>query len=107
MLSFNEFISKDVIKAFLKDFADTFDLKEDESSWFSSIKALGVKHGFADDRKVYKKNPSQYQGWYADAISLIRIAVSGSNQAPKLYDVLKILGKDEVVRRVEEVLALI
>lgn len=106
-LPFNEFISKDVIKAFLKDFADTFDLKEDESSWFSSIKALGVKHGFCDDRKVYKKNPTAYQGWYADAISLIRVAVSGSTQAPKLYDVLKILGKDEVVLRINEVISLI
>ena len=64
------------------------------------MKVLGSKHGFADDRKVYKANPSNYNGWYADAISLIRIAVCASTQSPKLYDVLKILGKDEVVRRI-------
>lgn len=103
-LPFNEFISKDVIKAFLKDFADNYDLKEDESTWFNSMKVLGTKHGFADDRKVYKKNPTEYNGWYADAISLIRIAVCASSQSPKLYDVLKILGKDEVVRRISLVI---
>ena len=103
-LPFNEFISKDVIKALLKDFADNYDLKEDESTWFNSMKVLGTKHGFADDRKVYKKNPTEYNGWYADAISLIRIAVCASSQSPKLYDVLKILGKDEVVRRISLVI---
>ena len=103
-LPFKEFISKDVIKAFLKDFADNYDLKEDESTWFNSMKVLGTKHGFADDRKVYKKNPTEYNGWYADAISLIRIAVCASSQSPKLYDVLKILGKDEVVRRISLVI---
>lgn len=100
VLPFNEFISKDIIKEFLSDFANNFDLKEDESTWFASMKVLGSKHGFADDRKVYKANPSNYNGWYADAISLIRIAVCASTQSPKLYDVLKILGKDEVVRRI-------
>ncbi len=99
-LPFNEFISKDIIKEFLSDFANNFDLKEDESTWFASMKVLGSNHGFADDRKVYKANPSHYNGWYADAISLIRIAVCASTQSPKLYDVLKILGKDEVVRRI-------
>lgn len=99
-LPFNEFISKDIIKEFLSDFANNFDLKEDESTWFASMKVLGSKHGFADDRKVYKANPSNYNGWYADAISLIRIAVCASTQSPKLYDVLKILGKDEVMRRI-------
>lgn len=99
-LPFNEFISKDIIKEFLSDFANNFDLKEDESTWFASMKVLGSKHGFADDRKVYKANPSNYNGWYADAISLIRIAVCASTQSPKLYDVLKIFGKDEVVRRI-------
>lgn len=104
-LPFNEFISKDIIKEFLLDFSSNFDLKEDESTWFASMKALGSKHGFADDRKVYKKNPTAYNGWYADAISLIRIAVCASTQSPKLYDVLKILGKDEVVRRISLVIS--
>jgi glutamyl-tRNA synthetase len=103
LLPFSPFIPKDVIKDFLTDFAINPGLELDEATWFNQVKALGVKHGFADDRKVYKANPSAYHGWYADAISLIRIAVSTSTQAPKLYDVLKILGKDEIARRVEAV----
>ncbi len=104
-LPFNEFIKPEVIKGFLNDFVATLDLTHDESTWFNDMKTLGVKHGFANDRKVYKANPSQYNGWYADCISLIRIALSTSAQAPKLYDVLEILGKDEITRRISEVVA--
>lgn len=101
-LPFNENIKPEVIKAFLDDFVATFDIdNQDENTWFAAIKELGVKHNFCNDRKVYKKNPTAYNGWYADCISLVRVAVSGSTQAPKLYDVLKILGKEEVARRVK------
>jgi len=102
-LPFNPNLSKDVIEGFLSAFASSLDLSKDEATWFSATKALGTKFGFADDRKAYKKNPGAYVGWYADAISLIRIAVSTSTMSPKLYDVLEILGKDEVVRRIQAV----
>lgn len=105
-LPFNEFISHDVIKSVLDDFAQSWDLEnQDENTWFASMKVLGTRHNFCDDRKVYKKNPTAYNGWYADCISILRIAVCASSQSPKLFDVLRILGKDEVLRRIEEVKA--
>lgn len=107
-LPFNEAISHDVIKDVLSDFSETFDVdSQDETTWFNAMKVLGTRHNFCDDRKVYKKDPTQYNGWYADCISLIRIAVCASAQSPKLYDVLKILGKEEVQRRIAEVIALL
>jgi glutamyl-tRNA synthetase len=106
-LPFNEFIDKKVIKDFLTDFENTLDLSMDENTWFEAMKSLGVKHNFCNDRKVYKKDPKAYNGWYADCISLIRVAVSGSTQAPKLYDVLEILGKDEITRRIKLVTSLL
>ena len=104
-LPFNEFISKDIIKAFLTDFANELDLSKDEQGWFEDMKALGVKHNFCNDRKEYKKNPTAYNGWYADCISLIRVAMCASTQSPKLYDVLQILGIEEIKSRVSKVLA--
>lgn len=105
-LPFSEFISKDVISSFLKDFASDLDksLALNENDWFNYMKEKGTKFNFADDRKEYKKNPDKYVGWYADCISLIRIAVSSSTQAPKLYDVLQILGKEEINRRINLVI---
>lgn len=107
-LPFSEFINHDTIKAVLADFAETLDLeRQDENTWFAAMKVLGTRHGFADDRKVYKKDPTAFKGWYADVISLIRIALCASTQSPKLFDVLTILGKSEIERRIQEVEALL
>ncbi len=103
-LPFNEFLSHDIIKDVLEDFYNSLDLdKQDENTWFTSMKELGLRHNFIDDRKVYKKNPTAYNGWYADCISIVRITLCASTQSPKLFDVLKILGKDEIRRRIDEV----
>ena len=99
-LPYNEFISKEVIKALLIEYRDHLNLDCDEQTWFNDMKALGKKHGFADDRKVYKKDPQSYNGWYADCIAIIRVTICASTNAPKLYDVLQILGKEEIIRRV-------
>ncbi len=103
-LPFNEFLSHDIIKDVLEDFYSSLDLeRQDENTWFASMKELGLRHNFIDDRKVYKKNPTAYNGWYADCISIVRVALCASTQSPKLFDVLKILGKDEIRRRIDEV----
>ena len=100
-LPFNTFLSHDLIKEVLEDFLSSWKIEsQDENTWFADMKALGMRHNFIDDRKVYKKNPTSYNGWYADCISIIRIAVCASSQSPKLFDVLKILGKEEVSRRI-------
>lgn len=105
-LPFNEFLAKDIIKDVLEDFVKSLDLdSQDENTWFVSMKELSVRHNFADDRKVYKKNPTAYNGWYADCISIVRVAICASTQSPKLFDVLKILGKEEIERRVSETIA--
>lgn len=107
-LPFNEFIDHETIKAVLDDFLATLDLdSQDETTWFNAMKVLGTRHGFADDRKVYKKDPTAFKGWYADVISIVRVALCASTQSPKLFDVLKILGKPEIERRIQEVKALL
>ena len=107
-LPFNPSLKKEVIAEVLKDFVASLDLEhQDETTWFNSRKELGTSHGFANDRKVYKKDPTSYNGWYADCISIVRIALCASTQSPKRFDVLKILGKQEIENRVNTVLALL
>lgn len=107
-LPFNQDRDKNVIKEVLKDFVSSLDLEhQDENSWFQSRKDLGRRHNFINDRKLYKKDPKAYNGWYADCISIVRIALCASNQSPKLFDVLKILGKEEIGKRIDSVLALL
>lgn len=106
-LPFDSKISQNIIKDVLLDYVNNLDLNKDEQEWFSSMKELGLRHNFSSDRKEYKTSPEKFNGWYADVIAIIRIAISTSIAAPKLYDVLEILGEDEIKRRVNKVIGLL
>ncbi len=106
-LEWNEAISKDDIKALLIDYRDNMNLDLDEEAWFNDIKALGMRHNFCDSVKVWKKNKEAYKGHVGDVSEILRIAITGKKQSPNLYYVLKILGKERSVERINHVLDLI
>ena len=97
---FNPAISSDLIKAVLTDFAQTNDYSLANDVWFSTVKELGVKHGFAESGKIFKQAPEQYKGHVGDVAEMIRVALCGAKNSPNLYCVLQILGKEEVNRRI-------
>ena len=98
---FNEFIDKNLIKEVLEDFKLTNDYSLPNDLWFDSIKALGARHGFAESNKIYKQNKDLYKGHVGDVAEMIRVAVVGSKMSPNLHDVLQILTKEEVNRRID------
>lgn len=103
-LTFNERISKDIIKAVLEDFKESNDYTLANDVWFSSVKELGTRHGFAESGKIYKQNPEAYAGHVGDVAEIIRLAVTNRKNSPNLHDVLVILGKEEVNRRIDRAL---
>ncbi len=105
-LPFNENIDRNVIKEILKEFMETYDSSLDEQNWFASLKELGEKHKFAPSGKIYKQNKDLYLGHIGDVAEMLRIAMTTSKQSPNLYWILQILGKEEIARRINKVLAL-
>ena len=99
-LPFNPNISKDVIKDVLLDFASSVDYSKTEQEWFADLKALGKRHGFAENNKIYKQNKDQYLGHVGDVAEMVRIALTSSKASPNIYYVLKILGIDEIRARI-------
>ena len=97
---FNEAIDASVIKEVLLDFASSNDYSLANDVWFSTVKELGVKHGFAESGKIFKQAPDQYKGHVGDVAEMIRVALCGAKNSPNLYCVLQILGKEEVNRRI-------
>ncbi|HBR86152.1 MAG TPA: hypothetical protein DEA32_03120, partial [Firmicutes bacterium] len=100
-LPFDEKIAKEdrvaILQAFLKDTG----IERTPDTWFALIKEMGAKLGFAPSMKEYKQAPGQYKGFSGDVAAVIRVAVTGSKNSPSLYWVLKILGAEEIARRVE------
>ena len=103
-LSFNPNIPTSVIKEVLEDFKKSNDYSLGNDVWFSTVKELGARHKFAESGKIFKQNPDAYVGHVGDVAEIIRLAVTNRKNSPNLHDVLVILGKDEVDRRIERAL---
>ena len=100
-LTFNPNIPSSVVKEVLEDFEKTNDYSLGNDVWFSTVKELVARHKFADSGKIFKQNPGEYIGHVGDVAEIIRLAVTNRKNSPNLHDVLVILGKDEVDRRLE------
>jgi glutamyl-tRNA synthetase len=90
----------DQVRAFAADFAGRYQDLADPQEWFGQIRDLAAKHGFAATAKQYKQAPQDYPGSIQDAARLIRVALTGSTRSPDLASVARVLGRDEVLRRV-------
>ncbi len=103
-LEWNPEISKSEIKQVLEDYVENIELNLSEEEWFNSIKELAVRHGFADNIKVWKKDKTAYKGHVGDISEFLRLSLSGKKNSPNLYYVLQILGKDKVINRIKKVI---
>ena len=64
------------------------------------MKEMCDKLGYASNMKEYKKNPDNYKGNVADVSTVLRVALTGRSRTPNLYDIMKILGQEEITRRI-------
>ncbi len=97
-------IPTEVVKEVLEDFKKSNDYSLANDVWFNSVKELGARHKFAESGKIYKQNPEAYVGHVGDVAEIIRVAVTCRKNTPNLHDVLVILGKEEVDRRIDRAL---
>ncbi|MBR2473811.1 MAG: glutamate--tRNA ligase [Clostridia bacterium] len=98
--SFPEGKSAEDAKKMLFDFAEQFDIADDQNVWFDKIKAIADKYGYASDMKAYKASPEAFKGSVADVSSFMRLAVTGRLNSPDMYEVMQILGYERVVNRI-------
>ena len=97
----NEKYDKSDVKKILLDFAESYDENDDQNVWFDKVKAVGEALGYVSDMKAYKASPESFKGNVADVSSFIRLSVTGRLNSPDMYEVMKILGKDRVVKRLK------
>ena len=92
------------IKAVLEGFLETFDMSDDMNAWFDKIKAIAEANGYTPDMKAYKADPDAFKGNVADVSMFLRLAVTGKVNAPDMYSVMQILGKDKVTERINNMI---
>ncbi|MBE6631505.1 MAG: glutamate--tRNA ligase [Ruminococcaceae bacterium] len=96
---------KNDIKKALSSFLETYDESDDMNAWFDKIKAIASSMGYAADMKEYKTSPESFKGNVADVSMFIRVAVTGKMNAPDLYTVMHLLGRDKVAERINTMIS--
>ena len=94
-----EFYDKELLTYYIENI---YNENDDKDTWFSKIKEMCPKFGFASETKEYKKNPENYKGSVAHACEIIRVAVTHRTMTPDLYEILKLLGKDRIKQRIDD-----
>lgn len=90
------------VKKILEEYAAVYHSDDDSGQWFERIKSITDKFGYASNMKEYKKNPDAYRGSVADVSMVIRVAVTGRQNSPDMYDVMQVLGQENVLERLKK-----
>ena len=64
------------------------------------MKYLSEEMGYAREVKEYKANPDAYKGHVGDISTVIRVKLTGRSNTPDLYEIMKVLGKNEIMKRI-------
>ena len=102
---FDERFDKATVADALNRFLEKFDIGDDSNIWFEKVKTITTDMGFTTDMKAYKADPTAFPGTVADISTFIRQAVTGKTNSPDLFTVMQILGYENTVRRIRNVLS--
>ena len=94
---------KEEIRKILKSYIEKhFDINDDKDMWFNKIKELAEEMGYAREVKEFKANPENWPGHVGDISTVLRVALTGRQNTPDMYEIMQVLGKDSVIKRLEK-----
>ena len=94
--------NKEDIRKILDLYAEEyFNIDDDKQTWFNKIKEVAGEMGYAKEVKEFKANPEQYKAHVGDVSTVIRIALTGRTNTPDMYEIMQVLGKEEVISRLK------
>lgn len=93
------------IKKILKLYLDKYyNENDDEQTWFERLKDLSMELGYAREVKEYKENSDKYKGHVGDISMVLRVAMTSKAMTPNLYQIMKLFGKERVIKRLHSVI---
>lgn len=93
---------KESIKKILKLYIEKYyNESDDKQMWFDKIKELAGEMGYAKEVKEFKANPDMYKAHVGDVSTVLRVALTARTNTPDMYEIMQVLGKERVIRRLE------
>jgi len=99
-INFNDRFENKFLIEILSEYKEHVNLDLDQENWFGEMKELALSRNFAKRAKDYLKSPNEFVGHIGEYAEIIRIATCAKTNTPNFYDVLKILGKQRVIERI-------
>ena len=87
----------EIVKTYLDNY---YDESDDKETWFNKVKDLADSFGYCKEVKEYKANPDSFKGHVGDVSTAIRIRLTGRSQTPDLYEIMKVIGKERLLKRI-------
>jgi len=97
-ISDKEEISK-ILKLYIEKY---YNENDDKQTWFDKLKDLAEETGYAREVKEYKQDPEKWPGHVGDISTVIRVTLTGRQNTPDLYEIMQVLGKDVVLKRLSK-----
>ena len=92
-------ISDEDAKKVIDEYIKVYDYNDDKQAWFDKIKDVAENLGYAREVKEYKQNPENWPGHVGDVSTVIRVVLTGRRNTPDMYEIMQVLGKEEVEKR--------
>lgn len=77
------------------------ELDTTNEEWFNKVREFATNNGYASSPKDYKNEPDKYKGHVGDICEAIRVMITGRLKSPDLFSIMKILGKERILKRIE------
>ena len=69
---------------------------------YQVLEELCDELGYASNIKEYKKNPENFKGNVSDVSTVIRVSITSKSNTPDLYHIIKLLGKERIIKRINK-----
>ena len=97
---FQKIDSKEEIQKIITKYLEKyFSYTDDKQTWFDKIKDLAEEMGYARETKQYKSEPEKYKGHVGDISMVLRVAITGRQNTPDLYEIMQVLGEERTKQR--------
>jgi len=90
--------------AIAEQFLASYDQNDTQDEWFAKVKAIGEGLGYTSNMKEYRKHPEQFRGSVADVAMALRVALTGRNRSPNLYEMIHVMGTERIHQRIGRLL---
>ncbi len=90
-------LSIDDAKKIVNEYIENYNENLSKDEWFSNLKSMASKYGYALNNKEF--NPEIHRGNVSDFVAIFRYLITGRKNSPDLYSIMKVMGREEVLKR--------